>query len=111
MSVRCLAAIKFPDETQVLPSRKSTYDDSDHNEHGAEPQRQSVSFLDGTVLNEVNLLQEQTESSDDETEAHHRESGADPCEQGALRREIVTEARLLRVFSLSFQFSLAPLVH
>jgi hypothetical protein len=111
VSVRCLAAIKFPDETQVTPSRKDTYDDSDHNEHGAEPQRQSVSFLGGTVLNEVNLLQEQTESSDDETEAHHRESGADPCEQGALRGEIVAKARLLRVFSPSVQSSLGPCAH
>ena len=50
----------------------------------------------------MDFLEEEAEAGHDKSKAHHRESGANPGEEGSLGGEVVAQARFLGGASLFF---------
>ncbi len=85
--MRDRSLLQFPHETKMMPCGEKIHGDSSGDQRSAEPQRQSVRLGCGSVLDELELLQEEPEPGDHETEAHQGETGTNPCKKSPLCRQ------------------------
>src|SRR5262249_24250120 len=85
------STIQLLHQPQVMPRGKKKNEDSDNNERGSEPERQSVGWGSGSVLDYLELPEEKAESRHNETEAHQRQTGANPGQKSTLSRQQVTQ--------------------
>ena len=91
-----LAKVQLVDQLEMMPSGKHIHDDSNNDQHCAEPQREPVGLRCSVALNEVNLLQKESEAGHDEAKAHQSKSGAEPSQKSSLGGQIVPEVSLAR---------------
>src|SRR5579863_10497017 len=94
MRMRCLAPVQLMNQAQMPPACNRVHAHANYNERGSEPQRESGVLCDGGILRKAELLQEEAESRNHESESHHCQPCADPCQQRALGGEIIAQGRL-----------------
>src|SRR5579872_5694534 len=73
------------------PSGKNVYNHSNHDERGAEPQREPIGLVRGDMLRDLQPLQKQSKARHHKTKAHQCKAGAHPCKKRALGCQIVTQ--------------------
>ena len=84
------------DQMHVTVSGKNVYEDALSNKGCSEPWGRPEVLRRHFVVYKLDLTQEEAESCNDESEAHQRQSSADPRKQRSFRGEVVTEAGILR---------------
>lgn len=102
------SSIQFLHKPQVMPCGEKKNDDSDSDQRGSEPKRQSVSWASGSVLDDLELLQKKAESGDYKAKSHERQAGANPSQESSLGRQQITQVgswldlrRLIHVLAIA----------
>src|SRR5580704_12559624 len=75
----------------MAPSGEQVNDHARGDQGGAEPLRQAVGLWHGSVLDDLDLLQEESETRYHEAESHQGQAGANPGEEGSFGSQVVAE--------------------
>src|SRR5579863_1230523 len=90
----------------MMPRGKNIHEHAYRDQRGAKPERHTVRLCRSSVLDYLELLQEETESSDDKTESHQRQTSADPRQERTLGRQKIPQLGLLLCLRWRIHFRL-----